>query len=122
MVLTHTALVKERVVKTVFSPNKRIIFAGDAAHIHAVNGGQGLNTGIADAFALAWRLALATKGHTKALESYEIERLGAAKQVVDIAAKLVRSTTKTAKEYVDLIEANAAYITGKMMLLWWIQV
>ena len=35
----------------------RIVLAGDAAHVHSVNGGQGLNTGLADAFALSWRLA-----------------------------------------------------------------
>ncbi|KAF4308253.1 putative FAD binding domain containing protein [Botryosphaeria dothidea] len=105
--------IKERVARTYFSPKQRIILAGDAAHIHAVNGGQGLNTGQADAFALAWRLALAVKnGYHGVLQSYEDERLSTAKGVIDVAAKLVRSTVKTAQEYVELIERNANYITG----------
>ncbi|EOD52644.1 putative fad binding domain containing protein [Neofusicoccum parvum UCRNP2] len=105
--------IKERVARTYFSPKQRVVLAGDAAHIHAVNGGQGLNTGQADAFALAWRLALAVKGGWHhVLQSYEDERLATAKGVIDVAAKLVRSTVKTATEYVDLIEKNANYITG----------
>lgn len=106
--------IKERVARTYFSPKQRVILAGDAAHIHAVNGGQGLNTGQADAFALAWRLALAVKeGYHGVLQSYEDERLATARGVIDVAAKLVRSTVKTATEYVELIEKNANYITGK---------
>ncbi|KAK0661774.1 Aromatic hydroxylase fmpF [Lasiodiplodia hormozganensis] len=105
--------IKERVARTYFSPKQRVILAGDAAHIHAVNGGQGLNTGQADAFALAWRLALAVKeGYHGVLQSYEDERLATARGVIDVAAKLVRSTVKTATEYVELIEKNANYITG----------
>ncbi|KMU75794.1 FAD monooxygenase [Coccidioides immitis RMSCC 3703] len=44
--------VKERIAETFISQNGngRIILAGDAAHCHAVNGGQGLNTGLSDAF------------------------------------------------------------------------
>ncbi|KAK7524482.1 putative monooxygenase [Phyllosticta citriasiana] len=104
--------IKERVARTFFSPKRRIALAGDAAHVHAVNGGQGLNTGLADAFALAWRLNLATRGFPEVLESYETERRTSAVGIIDVAAKLVRSTVKTATEYVDLIERNAAYITG----------
>ena len=96
-----------------FSPKRSIVLAGDAAHIHSVNGGQGLNTGIADAFALAWRLHLAVRGHPNALQSFENERLETARNVIDVAAKLVRSTVRTAKEYVGLIEQSAKYITGK---------
>ncbi|KAF2087670.1 putative monooxygenase [Saccharata proteae CBS 121410] len=104
--------VKERVARTYFSPNKRIMLAGDAAHVHAVNGGQGLNTGVADAFALSWRLKLAVSGLPEILESYESERRASAVEVINVAAKLVRSTVKTATEYVQLIERNAGYITG----------
>ncbi|KAK8220809.1 putative monooxygenase [Phyllosticta capitalensis] len=104
--------IKERVARNYFSPKGRIALAGDAAHVHAVNGGQGLNTGLADAFALAWRLNLALRGFPEVLESYETERRTSAVGIIDVAAKLVRSTVKTATEYVDLIERNAAYITG----------
>lgn len=81
--------------------------------MHAVNGGQGLNTGVADAFALAWRLNLALKGAPRLLKTYEEERRASAKNVIDIAAKLVRTTVKTALEYVQLVEQNSKYITGE---------
>jgi hypothetical protein len=35
----------------------RILLAGDAAHVHAPLGGQGLNTGVQDAVNLGWKLA-----------------------------------------------------------------
>ena len=35
----------------------RVFIAGDAAHIHPPTGGQGMNTGIQDAYNLAWKLA-----------------------------------------------------------------
>ena len=105
---------KERVAGTYFSPKGHIILGGDAAHVHSVNGGQGLNTGISDAFALAWRLHAAIRGMPNVMQSYETERLTSARLIIDVAAKLVRSTLRTAEEYVSLIEKNANYITGKV--------
>ena len=54
-----------------------VFFIGDAAHIHSPAGGQGMNTGMQDAYNLAWKLALSIQGHTKPnlLDSYEEERL-----------------------------------------------
>lgn len=54
----------------------RVFLAGDAAHIHSPAGGQGMNTGIQDAFNLAWKLALAARGAAGAalLGSYDAER------------------------------------------------
>jgi len=50
--------------------------AGDAAHIHTPTGGQGMNTGIQDAYNLAWKLALVLRGAAPQtlLDSYEAER------------------------------------------------
>lgn len=61
-----------------------IFFAGDSAHIHSPAGSQGMNTGIQDAYNLAWKLAMTIKGKAKPalLESYQAERLPVAKQVV----------------------------------------
>ncbi|CAM5999992.1 unnamed protein product [Sphagnum balticum] len=93
---------------------RRILLAGDAAHVHSVNGGQGLNTGISDAFALAWRLNMACKVMIPGiLRSYDQERRTTAQGVVDVAAKLVRSTMRTAEEYVNIVEKSAANITGE---------
>jgi 2-polyprenyl-6-methoxyphenol hydroxylase-like FAD-dependent oxidoreductase len=54
----------------------RVFIAGDAAHIHPPTGGQGMNTGIQDAYNLAWKLALVVRrgGRTELLDSYDAER------------------------------------------------
>ncbi|QRK09948.1 FAD-dependent monooxygenase [Archangium violaceum] len=54
----------------------RVFLAGDAAHIHSPAGGQGMNTGIQDAYNLAWKLALVTRGHSpeSLLDTYQQER------------------------------------------------
>ena len=52
-----------------------LFIAGDAAHIHPPTGGQGMNTGIQDAYNLAWKLALVCPvGAATLLDSYEAER------------------------------------------------
>jgi len=54
----------------------RVFLAGDAAHIHSPLGGQGMNTGIQDAYNLAWKLALVARGVARPslLDSYQAER------------------------------------------------
>ncbi|RYP04506.1 hypothetical protein DL764_004407 [Monosporascus ibericus] len=113
--------VRERIASTFVSNQGtgRVILAGDAAHVHSVNGGQGLNTGIADAFALSWRVITAIKCKILApgaaldlIRSYDTERRQVAQEVIDVAARLVRDTVHTAKQYVATIEKNAGYITG----------
>ncbi len=61
----------------------RCFVAGDAAHIHTPAGGQGMNTGIQDAYNLAWKLALVIKhaANEKILETYNEERLPNAKRL-----------------------------------------
>lgn len=63
----------------------RIFLAGDAAHIHSPAGGQGMNTGLQDAYNLAWKLALVIKEKAKLslLDSYQIERYPVVKEAVD---------------------------------------
>lgn len=72
----------------------RVFLAGDAAHVHSPVGGQGLNTGIQDAYNLMWKLASYHKGHASEalLDSYEAERNAIASAIiqnVDRATKLV---------------------------------
>ncbi|MER6319382.1 FAD-dependent monooxygenase [Streptomyces sp. NPDC001581] len=62
----------------------RVFVAGDAAHIHPPTGAQGMNTGIQDAWNLAWKLALAVRGaaHPALLASYDAERRPVGEEVV----------------------------------------
>ncbi len=55
----------------------RCFLAGDAAHIHTPAGAQGMNTGIQDAYNLAWKLAMVLRGMAgeKILGTYNEERL-----------------------------------------------
>ena len=54
----------------------RVFVAGDAAHIHSPAGAQGMNTGIQDAYNLAWKLALVARGQMPpaTLDTYHTER------------------------------------------------
>jgi hypothetical protein len=54
----------------------RCFLVGDAGHLHSPAGGQGMNTGIGDAFNLAWKLAMVYKGASdeSILSTYEAER------------------------------------------------
>ncbi|GGT34044.1 3-(3-hydroxyphenyl)propionate hydroxylase [Streptomyces kurssanovii] len=62
----------------------RVFVAGDAAHIHPPTGAQGMNTGIQDAYNLAWKLALAVTGTARPglLDSYDAERRPVGEEVV----------------------------------------
>lgn len=62
----------------------RVFVAGDAAHIHPPTGAQGMNTGIQDAWNLAWKLALAVGGRARPglLDSYDAERRPVGEEVV----------------------------------------
>lgn len=62
----------------------RVFLTGDAAHVHSPAGGQGMNTGIGDAYNLAWKLALVAKGEAKPglLDSYEAERMPFARAIL----------------------------------------
>ena len=71
-----------------------VFLAGDAAHVHSPVGGQGMNTGLQDAYNLGWKLALAVSGKADAalLDSYNAERLPVAQRLLattDRAFKLV---------------------------------
>jgi 2-polyprenyl-6-methoxyphenol hydroxylase-like FAD-dependent oxidoreductase len=66
----------------------RLVLAGDAAHVHSPAGGQGMNTGIQDAVALAD--ALASPG---AIDRYEARRRPVAQDVIRTADRLTRLAT-----------------------------
>ena len=63
----------------------RCFLAGDAAHIHSPAGAQGMNTGIQDAYNLAWKLAMVIKHNApeSLLETYNEERLANAQRLLE---------------------------------------
>src|ERR1700761_2414263 len=67
-------------------PAGQVFLAGDAAHIHSPAGGQGMNTGIQDAYNLGWKLAAVARGASPALlDSYEAERRPVAASVLALS-------------------------------------
>jgi 2-polyprenyl-6-methoxyphenol hydroxylase-like FAD-dependent oxidoreductase len=62
----------------------RVLLAGDAAHVHAPDGGQGLNTGVQDAVNLGWKLAQVVNriSPESLLDSYHAERHPVAARVL----------------------------------------
>ena len=68
---------------------------GDAAHIHSPAGGQGMNTGIADAINLAWKLAaaLSDRAPDSLLDTYETERIGFAGRLVATTDRVISLAT-----------------------------
>ncbi|MDQ2961992.1 MAG: FAD-dependent monooxygenase [Pseudomonadota bacterium] len=76
--------------------DRRCFLLGDAAHIHSPVGAQGMNTGLQDAYNLAWKLALVVSGRAGAtlLDSFEDERIPVAQRLLsstDRAFSLVAS-------------------------------
>jgi 2-polyprenyl-6-methoxyphenol hydroxylase-like FAD-dependent oxidoreductase len=68
----------------------RVFVMGDAAHVHSPAGGQGMNTGIQDAFNLAWKLAMVSRGlgdEETLLGSYSAERSPIADDVLKGAGR-----------------------------------
>lgn len=67
----------------------RVFLAGDAAHVHPPTGGQGMNTGVQDAYNLGWKLASET-----ALDTYEAERRTVAARVLGVSTGLLERYTQ----------------------------
>jgi len=72
-----------------------IFLAGDAAHIHSPTGGQGITTGIQDAYNLGWKLTQVLRYNAPGslLETYNDER-------IPIAKKVLRGTEKNTSIFI----------------------
>jgi 2-polyprenyl-6-methoxyphenol hydroxylase-like FAD-dependent oxidoreductase len=83
--------------RTKIMRSERVLVAGDAAHVHSPAGGQGMNTGIQDAFNLGWKLAMVARGQSSQvlLDSYQAERVPIAEGVLALTHGLVRMFTIT---------------------------
>lgn len=75
----------------------RVLLAGDAAHIHSPAGGQGLNTGVQDAYNLGWKLAAALRNESaeSLLDTYTEERIPVAARVLALTSRLDRRAFRT---------------------------
>jgi 2-polyprenyl-6-methoxyphenol hydroxylase-like FAD-dependent oxidoreductase len=91
----------------------RVFLLGDAAHVHSPAGGQGMNTGMQDAFNLAWKLALVISSSCDEhlLDSYGVERSAVGNEVLKMAATL--TTVGTMKNPVARTLRN---LVGHIML------
>ncbi len=114
--------------KTVFRPNirlaaryreGRVFLAGDAAHVHTPMGGQGLNTGVQDAYNLGWKLGQVLAGAPEALlESYEAERQPIAARVLGLSTAkyeaLNRLDPASIKRSADEKQLDISYAGGPL--------
>jgi 2-polyprenyl-6-methoxyphenol hydroxylase-like FAD-dependent oxidoreductase len=94
----------------------RVFLTGDAAHVHSPAGGEGMNTGMQDAFNLAWKLALAIHGTCgeALLDTYSPERSGVGDEVLKNTARLTAIGTLSnplAEELRNLIGRVALGLT-----------
>jgi 6-methylpretetramide 4-monooxygenase / 4-hydroxy-6-methylpretetramide 12a-monooxygenase len=72
----------------------RCFVSGDAAHVHSPASGQGLNTGIQDAYNLAWKLAMVVRGHADAtlLDTYDAERVPIGRALLESTGEVMDTT------------------------------
>lgn len=92
----------------------RAFLAGDAAHIHSPAGGQGMNTGMQDAFNLAWKLAMVISGRAAPalLDSYSPERGAVGDRVLRNAGRLTEAAIVRNPLIQDLRNTVVRFATG----------
>jgi 3-(3-hydroxy-phenyl)propionate hydroxylase len=88
--------------------DKRVLLAGDAAHVHPPVGGQGLNIGVQDAVNLGWKLAEVIKRTSppSLLDTYHAERHPVAARVLrntmaQVALRRPDTRAKVLSEYIS---------------------
>ncbi|HET6560063.1 MAG TPA: FAD-dependent monooxygenase, partial [Prolixibacteraceae bacterium] len=99
--------------------NKRCFLIGDAAHVHSPVGAQGMNTGMQDAFNLAWKMGFVIRGkaNEKLLDTYEAERRPLALKIIrntDIAYSLMTTQSLPAR----LLRLHLLPLALPLLLSW----
>ena len=97
--------------------DRRCFLVGDAAHIHSPVGGQGMNTGLQDAYNLGWKMAAVINGQIKEpiLNSYAVERMPVAKDLLNTTDRIFNVITSRGW-FSGLIKR---YIMPKALKLLW---
>jgi 2-polyprenyl-6-methoxyphenol hydroxylase-like FAD-dependent oxidoreductase len=92
----------------------RVFLAGDAAHIHSPAGGQGMNTGMQDAFNLGWKLAAVISGRAAPtlLDSYSPERSAIGDRVLRNAGRLTEAAVMRNPILQDVRNTIVRFATG----------
>jgi 2-polyprenyl-6-methoxyphenol hydroxylase-like FAD-dependent oxidoreductase len=87
--------------------NQRCYIAGDAAHIHTPAGGQGMNTGMQDAYNLAWKIAYTLRGEVNrsVLHTYSSERGKNANHLLQTTDRMF-DVMSGANPFLDFIRLN----------------
>jgi 2-polyprenyl-6-methoxyphenol hydroxylase-like FAD-dependent oxidoreductase len=88
----------------------RVLLAGDAAHVHPIAGGLGMNSGIQDAYNLGWKLGLVLAGRATPglLDTYDEERLPIASRLLDITSERLAAVLAAIKEPGGGVDAVAS--------------
>ncbi|MEU6412139.1 FAD-dependent oxidoreductase [Microbispora sp. NPDC046933] len=91
----------------------RVFLAGDAVHVHPPAGGQGLNTGVQDAYNLGWKLARVLAGAPETLlDTYEEERRPVAARVLGLSVDL--ADKKSYKRGEETYQLSLSYRGGSL--------
>ncbi|GAB3150469.1 FAD-dependent monooxygenase [Microbispora hainanensis] len=91
----------------------RVFLAGDAVHVHPPAGGQGLNTGVQDAYNLGWKLARVLEGAPETLlDTYEEERRPVAARVLGLSVDL--ADKRSYKRGEDTYQLSLSYRGGSL--------
>src|ERR1700730_17977872 len=92
---------------------EKSFLGGDAAHVHSPAGGQGMNTGMQDAFNLAWKLALVIRKtcDDHLLDSYSPERSKVGDEVLKAASRLTTVGTLS-----NPVAQTVRNLIGRVML------
>jgi 2-polyprenyl-6-methoxyphenol hydroxylase-like FAD-dependent oxidoreductase len=88
----------------------RVFLAGDAAHVHPIAGGLGMNSGLQDAYNLGWKLGLVLAGQATPdlLDTYDEERLPIASWLLNITSERLNAVLAAIRESGRGVDAVAS--------------
>jgi 2-polyprenyl-6-methoxyphenol hydroxylase-like FAD-dependent oxidoreductase len=101
--------------------DRRVLLAGDAAHVHYPAGGQGLSLGVQDAMNLGWKLAQVVSGTSpeSVLDTYHAERHPVAARAIrhTMAQAVLQRRDERTKALVDVVSELASVDESRRRLV-----